>query len=112
MSIASQIMTATPPVSVWRSEPYSLEELFRHPDAGRIWATLEAMKSNVESAVHEGAMLAIRESHNGTVHAAEAERDDCRDEIASAARGLLTAMKAGMSDDDIRARIAELSDFL
>lgn len=53
-SVADQLMTATPPVSAYRAEPFTIAELDAHPDAGRIWATLQAMKAAVVLAETDG----------------------------------------------------------
>lgn len=56
-TIADQIMTASPPVVALRSQPFSIAELDAHPDAGRIWAALEAA---VAAARAEGMREAAR----------------------------------------------------
>ena len=40
-----------PPVSAFKSEPYSLEELDEHPNSNRIWATIMAIKEEADEYV-------------------------------------------------------------
>ncbi len=47
-TIAEQLMTAAPPVSAYSAEPFTIAEMDAHPDAARIWATIEAMKAGME----------------------------------------------------------------
>jgi len=38
------LMTASPSVAAWRCDPMTVSEIDAHPDAGRIWATIVAMR--------------------------------------------------------------------
>ncbi len=71
-TIAEQLMTATPPVSAYRAKPFTIAEMDAHPDAGRIWATIEAMKGHVETAVDEEG----REVDDEIYEAKEAGKDE------------------------------------
>ena len=53
-TIAAQIMTASPPVAALRAEPFTLSEMDTHPDAARIWATMEAVKAKLWEAYENG----------------------------------------------------------
>mgnify|MGYP005842404191 CR=1 FL=1 len=52
-TIAEQLMTSSPPVVALRSEPFTIAEIDAHSDAGRIWATIEAMKAKAKSDMDE-----------------------------------------------------------
>lgn len=43
----------SPPPAALRSEPMTLAEIDAHPDSARIWATIIAMRAEVESLTDE-----------------------------------------------------------
>ena len=45
--------TAQPPVAALAAEPFTLLEIDAHPDANRIWATILALRAEVQTLVAE-----------------------------------------------------------
>lgn len=39
---------STPPPEAYRAEPFTVSEIDAHPDAARLWATVQAMRAEHE----------------------------------------------------------------
>jgi len=104
MSSADQIMTASPHPAVWRSDPYTIAEIDTHHDAGRIWATLEAMKASISAEVADAEYTAE--------YAAKNARKDCRNEVLEEVNRLLQDMDDNPETINIRVRIKQIGETL
>lgn len=110
-TIAHQLMTATPPVSAYRAEPFTIAELDSHPDAGRIWATIQAMKDRVDVMAEE----TDREVDDEIDEAKEAGKDEGYEaalEDVDARIGSLLRKYGGDLSDKLERDILALTDNL
>jgi hypothetical protein len=78
----TDLLTASPSVGSWFHSPMTIAEIDAHPDADRIWATIEAMQNHVENEIERREEV-IRED------AADDERDKCRSNLSDAITMLL-----------------------
>jgi hypothetical protein len=101
-TIADQLHTATPHISAYRSEPFSIADIDAHPDAGRIWATIKAMQAKAErDAEDEGDSIQeqIRDAEESAEDKGRDEgREDAIADVDDNIRALLREYKGDLSE--------------
>ena len=61
----SDLLEASPPTTAFRCLPMTSDEIDRHPDADRIWATICNLRSGLEGSVEEAENFAASQYEEG-----------------------------------------------
>lgn len=92
-----------PPVEAWRAAPLTLEELDKHPDAARIWATVMVVRASLASPED---MQNLVDQHARVVK----DMNDDMESLQKELDGMVKELKEAGETDQIRAELKAVKD--